>query len=612
MKSDRAKIITLTAVMILSLITIVVFFERLQSAMENQIAEQVVQTEILLAVSGGEQIKDIFHRAQHHLLALGNSFPMEKLFEAIDRKEGKQIEVWKEALTHSFIDTATELRFLFQLRFIDSKGMETIRIERKRGKVYPVKQLQDKSKEEYFSKTMNTEANHFYLSPITPNREFGKTEAPHIMVIRIGTPIIKNGQKRGIIVMNIYMDSIHDVIDTLSQHSWLVNHDEKLLSCSIGLPQSEHEKEIELIVKQPEDSYSLPLDVYHQSEERSIIAFFPIKIVDRKWYVVSEQPFEEISNIMLQSNKIRNVLFVIILAFFTGGLIYFYKLYSDRQKVELKALMAEDLLHLNKQLKRQSIELKSANESLEEIDKRKTDFLNMVAHDLRTPLTSICSYSDLLLRYGNYSGKTRNEFAEIIKKESVRLSRLIDDFLDISKIEAGQMEYKKEEVNIKEVIEHFVALFQGEGKIHKVNIKCEIEKDLLPIVGDRGRLGQVFSNLLSNAIKFTPAAGSIIVKACSITINENDMEEPCNKITITDTGIGIPEDKLEKIFDKFFQLKNRDIKPTRGSGLGLAITKEIVEEHGGKIEVESKEGQGAKFTILLKASVKASGKIAVV
>lgn len=601
----KKKIAVLTVVIVLGAGVIVFFFQRLQEIMEIQISELVVNSQVLLAETGGKQIKNIFEIAKSEINSAVHSFPLQNLLAAMERNDDEQIKIWKNALVHLFVDYAEAHMFMSQLRFIDSSGQEIARADREKdGKVSHVKILQDKSKEFYFPKAMSIESNQFYLSPITLNREFGKIEIPHREMIRLAMPVMYNKQKKGIIIMNIGMNAIYNIVDNLSEHATLFDSSGKLLNCSIDLPQEYHNKVIERISQIKEDRFHLPLDYYHETGEKSLVGFSPVKILDQKWYVASELPFDEISDIMSKSNRIRVILFVIILIFFTSVLVYFYKLYGDRQRAELKAEMADDLLKLNKQLEQKSKELETANRSLEEIDKRKTDFLNMVAHDLRTPLTSIRSYSDLLLRYGHQSSKSRDEYAEIIKKESIRLSDLIDDFLDISKIEAGLVDYNREEFDIKEMINHFVKLFQGEGEAHQITINCEVAKDLALIYGDKERLGQVFSNLLSNSVKFTRPGGSIKIKASNITINENGVTVPYIQISVSDTGVGIPQKSLGKVFEKFVQISHRDFKATRGTGLGLTITKEIIEQHGGKIKVESEEGKGTKFTFTLEASGK--------
>ena len=578
----KSKIAILTIVMIFSAGTIIFFFQRLQMVVENQIAEQVVNSQVLLAKTGGEQIEQIFKMSEDELIRAAHSFPIQNLLTAIEKKDEKQIEIWKTALTSLFIATIESHEFLSQFRFIDSLGQEIVRVEREKGgSINPVKILQDKSKEIYFSKAMSMDSNQFYLSSITLNKEFGKIELPHREMIRLAMPVNLVKQKKGIVIVNIEMDTIYKIADNLSEHAWLFDSSGKLLSCSLGLPQKYHDKAIKTIFQQKEGSFRLPLDYYHEGGERSLVGFLPVKIVSQQWYVGSELPFDEILNIMSTSNKIRISLFTIILIFIISFLIYFYKLYSDRQSEELKADMAEEL------------------------DKKKSDFLNMVAHDLRTPLTSIRSYSELLLMYGHRPNKGQGEYAEIIKEESIRLSSLIDSFLDISKIEAGLAEYNPEEIEIKEIIDHFVKVFQGDAETHKISINSQVEKELPSIYVDKKGLGQVFSNLLSNSVKFTPPKGSINVNASLTTlINEKGTAVPYVKVSISDTGIGIPQESLDKIFEKFVQLNRRSTKSIQGTGLGLTISKDIIEQQGGRIRVESKEGKGSTFSFTLKVSEK--------
>ncbi|HJP19595.1 MAG TPA: sensor histidine kinase [Nitrospinota bacterium] len=604
----KSKIAILTVVMIFCVGTIIFFFQRLQKVMENQIAEQVANAQVLLVKAAEGQVRQIFKMAKEELLAVAYSFPLQNLLAAFEKNDEKKIDLWISAVTHRFVGSAETNAFVRQLRFIDSSGQEIVRIDRKKdGNLFPAKVLQNKSKEFYFSKAMSMESNQLYLSPITLNREFGKIEIPHREVIRLATPVTHNRKKKGIVIMNIEMNTIYNIIDNLSEHAWLFDSSGKLLNCSLGLSQEYHDKAIKMIFQQKESRSHLPLDYYHEGGDRSLVGYLPVKVDNQQWYIGSELPFDEISDIMSKSNRTRVTLFAIILIFIISFLIYFYKLYTDRQRVELKAEMAEGLLKLNKQLENKSNELESANRSLEEIDKKKTDFLNMVAHDLRTPLTSIRSYSDLLLRYGDQSDKGQGEYAGIIKKESVRLSSLIDSFLDISKIEAGLSEYNREEIQIKEIIDHFVKVFQGDAGNHQISINSQVEKELPCIYGDKERLGQVLSNLLSNAVKFTPPKGSINVNASLTTINnENNTQVPHIKVSIADTGIGIPQESLDKIFEKFVQLNYRSVKSERGSGLGLAISKDIIEQHGGRIRVESEVGKGATFIFTLKVAEKKS------
>lgn len=600
----KNKIIILVIGIAISISVVIVFFQSFHKTMEKELAEQVVKGQVILSETGGRQIKSIFELAEMETFAMAESFPLRKLLVAIGNQDEDQIEFWKEPLTHLFKSTIASHLFFNRIQFIDSHGQEIIRVDKKDGKIYVVKVMQQKSNELYFSKSMDLEANEIYMSPIAIDKELANLETLDRDVIRLGTPIFLNKQKVGIIVTQVDMEVIYDIIFNLSnEHAWLFDVSGKLINCSMGLPQSAHDKEIELIFQQKGDSMRgihLPLDYYHEMAERTIIAHFPIEVVNQKWYVVSELPFKEISDIMSKSDRTRDILFGIILILFMGVLIYFYKLYADQRTLQLKAELVEDLLSLNKQLQKKTKELETANLSLEEIDERKTDFLHMVAHDLRTPLTAIRSFSDLLMRYKHHSGKVRGEYAEIIKKESIRLSNLVDNFLDISKIEAGIMVNGQRDVNLKKIIDHFVKLFREEGKTHQISVDSDVEKDLPLVNGDKERLGQIFSNLLSNAIKFTPPKGSITVKASLLTIKKGEFDTQYVEVSVADTGIGIPSDSLEIIFDKFVQLNHHNISSSRGTGLGLTICKKIAEQHGGAIKVESKEGLGTKFTFTLK------------
>ena len=586
----------------------VFLLQRVQKILENELAEQVVYNQKILSETGGTQIKTIFELAKMETLAMAESFPLRNLLIAMKQKDAKKTMFWQNPLRHLFMATIASHKFLSQLRYIDSNGHEIVQVTHRDGKFYLEKNLLDQSKELFFSRTMSIGPNQIYLSQALTHREFEKLEGVETHSLLLATPVILNNQKKGIITASIEMDKISDIIFNLSsEHAWLFDSFGKLLNCSMNLPQSAHDKEIELIFKQEKTNlidFHLPLDYYHESGARTLIAYSPIEIIDQKWYVVSELPFEEISNIMSKSNRTRNIFFAVFIATLMCVLVYFYKIYRDQERVKLKAELAEGLLNLNKKLEKKSTELKSANESLEKIDRKKTDFLHMVAHDLRTPLTAIRSFSDLLVRYQNHPGKARNDYAEIIKKESIRLSNLIDNFLDISKIESGIITYNETEIDIKKVIDNFAQLFVEEGKTRNISIICDIEKDLPHVKGDRERLGQVFSNLLSNAIKFTPPKGLVTIKASLVNENEesgNELSTPCILVSVADTGIGIPAGSLDKIFDKFVQVNHPNFKSSRGSGLGLTISKEIIEQHGGSIRVESKEGKGTKIIFTLKA-----------
>ena len=241
--------------------------------------------------------------------------------------------------------------------------------------------------------------------------------------------------------------------------------------------------------------------------------------------------------------------------------------------------------------------LEQANERLRELDKLKDNFLSTVSHELRTPLTSIKSFSEILLSYDE-DPQTQKEFLGIINDESDRLTRLINDFLDISKIQAGRMQWKTQAVSTNEAIQQAVNTTRPLLEKEKLRLESEIEADLPAVLSDKDRLIQVLTNLLGNAIKFTPQDGLIKVKAW-----QDNQPNPAGKkmvtVSITDSGIGIAPENHHKIFENFGQVGDVLKDRPRGTGLGLPICKKIVETFGGKIWVESALGKGSTFTFNL-------------
>jgi signal transduction histidine kinase len=236
-------------------------------------------------------------------------------------------------------------------------------------------------------------------------------------------------------------------------------------------------------------------------------------------------------------------------------------------------------------------ELESKNKRLQELDRLKSDFISTVSHELRTPLSITKEGISLVL--DQIPGKINEKQEKILttaKNNIDRLARIIDNLLDISKIEAGKVELKKELVNIKDLIKQLALSFEPKMKERGLEIKVNIAKGEINIYADADKITQVFTNLIYNAIKFTKN-GFIEVSA-----RERNNEVEC---TVADTGIGISQEDLPKVFSKFQQFGRSPGPGEKGTGLGLSIAKGIVELHRGKIRVESKLGKGTKFIFTL-------------
>jgi signal transduction histidine kinase/ActR/RegA family two-component response regulator len=223
----------------------------------------------------------------------------------------------------------------------------------------------------------------------------------------------------------------------------------------------------------------------------------------------------------------------------------------------------------------------------------KSDFLSTVTHELRTPLTSVKGSLQLVLGKSTALSPIDSELLHISLKNADRLIRLINDLLDISRLELGKIELTFARVPIASLVEEAVAGLRAYAGAREIMIECEIADDVPPVEGDRDRLIQVLTNLISNAVKFSPAGGRVLVSATC------DAETVA--IAVRDWGIGIPASEQGRLFQRF-QRVNPGQSAEPGTGLGLAISKAIVDRHGGSITLASREQDGSTFTILVPAA----------
>lgn len=244
-------------------------------------------------------------------------------------------------------------------------------------------------------------------------------------------------------------------------------------------------------------------------------------------------------------------------------------------------------------------ELEGANTKLKEIDKVKSDFISIVSHELRTPLTSIKAFTELILMKPKMPFEKRDKLLGIINNETDRLSRLITDILDLTKIEAGKLSWHITRVSLDDIVQTSVSGIQSLADNKSLIVKTTIPDSLPLFLGDRDRLIQVITNILSNAIKFTPPRGRIAISA-----QHEDGIRPQLVVAVADTGIGIPAGDLDLVFEKFRRSGDVLTNNNQGTGLGLAITRQIVEYHGGAIWAQSTMGQGSTFTFTLPLTKK--------
>jgi signal transduction histidine kinase len=237
--------------------------------------------------------------------------------------------------------------------------------------------------------------------------------------------------------------------------------------------------------------------------------------------------------------------------------------------------------------------LLTQNENLREQDRLRTNFINNISHEFRTPLSSILGFSKMLITKNNLTGPTK-EIAQQIQHAAGRLSSLITDFLQINRITTEGWLAHFEACDLGEVIKCSAEEFSSLNKNYKISYKVS---DNYPIIKTDPKLTrQVIDNLISNAIKYSPPGSTIKI---NLEVPENKKEI---SVTVRDEGIGIPKDEIPKIFNRLYRSTSPEVQRIPGSGLGLTICKEIILSLGGKIHVESESGKGSKFTFTLPIS----------
>ncbi len=239
-------------------------------------------------------------------------------------------------------------------------------------------------------------------------------------------------------------------------------------------------------------------------------------------------------------------------------------------------------------------ELSQALKDVEIISKKKSEFISAVSHELRTPLTSIKGYASILMtgKVGEIPDAVKERLGKI-NTHSDNLVKLINDLLDISRIESGRVEMKAEPHPVRPMLENIADLLTPQLKDKGVILKLNIPEDMPEIEYDATQLDRVFINLISNAIKFTPAAGVISVNA------HPNLDRQEAVFEVADTGIGINKEDLSRLFDEFFRVDNEINMKVKGSGLGLALAKNIVEAHYGRLWVTSEVGTGTTFHFII-------------
>ncbi|MCC9021246.1 two-component system histidine kinase PnpS [Bacillus nakamurai] len=229
---------------------------------------------------------------------------------------------------------------------------------------------------------------------------------------------------------------------------------------------------------------------------------------------------------------------------------------------------------------------------IKKLEQMRKDFVANVSHELKTPITSIKGFTETLLDGAMKDDKALCEFLSIILKESERLQSLVQDLLDLSKMEQQNFTLRVESFDAAKILHEIEALLQHKAAEKGISFQLDLPKGPIFVAGDAYRLKQVFLNLANNALTYTPEKGTV---AISVKVRESDVD-----IEVSDTGIGIRKEEIPRIFERFYRVDKDRSRNSGGTGLGLAIVKHLIEAHEGKIEVSSEPGKGTVFTVTLK------------
>jgi len=329
-----------------------------------------------------------------------------------------------------------------------------------------------------------------------------------------------------------------------------------------------------------------------EGDEYVLVSYSPVNWYNQRWSVGLTSLDDAVDDIILSVYvKLFTVAAVSVLfILFVSSQVYFILLNWNKS-------LETEVEKKTRELQQSNESLITANIKLKELDRLKNEFLSMVSHELKTPLTAMKTSSEFLMEE-KCAPDVRKQLLALIVRNVDRQARLVDDLLDISRIESRRMKFNMENVSLHEALDHSLESIRRFSESKGVEIEADMPASLPAVCADKDKLIQVFVNLLNNAVKFTPQGGKITVHAHR---SGADVE-----ISVRDTGIGIDPAYAERIFDKFYQIDNTSTRSAGGCGLGLAITKGLLEGMDGSIRVESESGAGSRFIFTLKAGAVSS------
>jgi signal transduction histidine kinase len=568
-KDNKYNLLTILIICVFAIALIIFLGSKSNEEVHNIVQEQFNEQQLLLARQSTDGIEEFLSQ---------KTTIIEILVNEISDKPPDEVVT-------SFVNVYNETTDIHVIEFVNESGIVTLGYpEENRPLGYD---LYENNQGGAFERARDNKET--YISRPTFLLEGG-------MGVFIWTPVYRGDEFKGVVLVIIRISDISDrflkncespseiymidkrgtiLYDSSNRFRWGRNYLEKLGNESPRLQQILHH--------QMNGSEGTGYYLEMNGSEKRLIAYSPIHWRNQLWSVAVTSPASKVDT-LINSVYVKQGVFIGVSGIFLllGSFSIILLLTSWNKSLELEvASKTSEITKSNELLKR-------ANKKLMELDKLKSDFVSMVSHELKTPLTPMKTSAEFLLQ-NDPDVNVRREMLELIVRNIDRQTRMVNDMLDISRIESGNMRYRKDMLDIGEIINSAIETIKKQSEEKKINITTDIPTDLLRINADKDKLIQVFINLLSNALKFTPNGGNVEIKA-----NES---EKYIEVCVKDDGIGIPSDKIDKIFNKFYQIDNTSARLYGGSGLGLAITKSIMEGHGGTIRAKSTPGEGSVFIL---------------
>jgi len=526
----------------------------------------------------------------------------------------------REAMAAMFLRFSTTRGWYDQVRLLDESGMEAVRVNYNGGDpaVVPGEELQNKAGRYYFADTYRLGRGEVFVSPLDLNIEGGQIEMPHKPMVRLGTPIFdRNGTKRGIVLLNYLAGPLLEEFEAVGNAkpglSMLANREGYWCVCPdaedewgfmyegrgdrtlaqrypeaweqvLGAEQGQFETSNGLFTFTTVRPLAAGLTSSTGSGRPSAASEGEVHASEYLWKVVSLVPANALhAESHVEHKWIAAVLVLVAVVFGAGS----WRLSWARS---LRIQNEMEIRQANEELRMAVARAEELTVQAQAASKAKGEFLANMSHEIRTPMNGVIGMTSLLLDTDLTAEQI--EYAEIVRNSGEALLLLINDILDFSKIEAGKLDIEELDFGLRGMLEDtndLVALkAQQKGLEYAYMVDPSVPERLQ---GDPGRLRQIVINLANNAIKFTEQ-GEVAVK---VSLGSENEDEAIVRFAVSDTGIGIPQDRLDALFDAFSQADASTTRRYGGTGLGLSISKRLAELMGGEIGAESEEGVGSTF-----------------